>query len=172
METPKISNVNYASNTYGLTASISGGRGGGGDSPISAQSLERRIPSRVLGGAAEGPLKIPTTDSERRYWQGPENKAAMAPVPTKRIVQVYIFDPDTQVPVENSMIYQDPRPRITDMSDQELFFDIDLKTRLEAHNKQRVAMINKNIKERTEHLEPARIRDLRMVVVDLTMNIK
>jgi hypothetical protein len=33
------------------------------------------------------------------------------------------------------------------------------------HNKVRTKIIDKSVKERTEHLEPVKVRDLRMVVV-------
>ena len=50
-------------------------------------------------------------------------------------------------------------------NDQELFFEIDINSILKAHNEKRIKIVNKDIKDRTEYLEPARIRDLTMTVV-------
>ena len=84
----------------------------------------------------------------------------------RRLVQVFIADPDENLPVDKSMIYSGDQ-RFTDLTDQELFFEIDIKTLLDKHNAERVKTINKSVKERSEYLEPARIRDLKMVVVNI-----
>lgn len=84
----------------------------------------------------------------------------------RRLVQVFIADPDDNVPLADALIYRG-EPVFTDLTDQELFFDIDLKGALDAHNAKRTKMVNKKVKERTEHLEPARIRDLKMTVVNI-----
>jgi len=83
---------------------------------------------------------------------------------TRRLVQVFIADPNDNVPMADSLLYSGDQ-KLTDATDQELFFEIDIKTILEKHNEKRVKMIDKKIKERTEYLEPAKIRDLKMVVV-------
>jgi len=85
------------------------------------------------------------------------------------MVQVYIVDPSEQVPVEDSLIYMDTAPHLTDLTNQELFFEIDIKTKLADHNKKRVTLVNKAVKDRTEHLEPAKIRELKMIVVDVAI---
>lgn len=110
----------------------------------------------------------------RRLSHTSHNHVATLTVPTtimedkvsKRIVQVFIIDPNENVPIENSLLYSD-QPHMTDMNDQELFFELDIKAKLEAHNAKRVKLVDKKVKERTEYLEPARIRDLKMVVVDV-----
>lgn len=84
----------------------------------------------------------------------------------RRLVQVYIVDPHDSVPLADCMLYKGDE-KITDSNDQELFFDIDLKSILEAHNAKRTKLVNKAIKDRTEHLEPVRIRDLKMNVVTI-----
>lgn len=85
---------------------------------------------------------------------------------TRRLVQVFIADPDDNVPLEQSMLYTGEQ-KLTDATDQELFFEIDMKTILDKHNADRVKLINKKVKERVENLEPVKIRDLRMVVVNV-----
>jgi hypothetical protein len=84
----------------------------------------------------------------------------------RRIVQVFIADTDENVPLEKSVIYTGQQ-KLTDSTDQELFFEIDIKTLLDNHNAYRVTLINKKVKERTENLDPVKIRDLKMVVVNV-----
>lgn len=87
-------------------------------------------------------------------------------MPNRRIVQVYIADPSDDVPLADAILYTGEQ-KMTDLTDQELFFEIDIRALLEAHNAKRTKIINKKIKDRTEYLEPAKVRDLKMVVVDV-----
>lgn len=86
--------------------------------------------------------------------------------PKRRLVQVFIADPDVNVPLAESLLYTGEQ-KLTDATDQELFFEVDIKKILDDHNTKRVGWPNKAVKERTEMLEPARIRDLKMVVVTI-----
>lgn len=86
--------------------------------------------------------------------------------PKRRLVQVFIADPDSNVPLNDSLLYTGAQ-KLTDATDQELFFEIDIKNILEAHNAKRITWPNKTVKERVEYLEPVRIRDLKMVVVTI-----
>lgn len=88
------------------------------------------------------------------------------PKVTRRLVQVFIADPDEQVPLEDAVLYSGEQ-KLTDLTDQELFFEIDIKGVLASHNDKRVKIINKKVKERTEFLDPIKVRDLKMVVVDV-----
>lgn len=82
----------------------------------------------------------------------------------RRLVKVLIIDPDENVPLDKALLYRGEE-KFTDLTDQELFFDVDIKSVLEKHNEIRSKLRNKTVKEREEFLEPARIRDLRMTVV-------
>jgi hypothetical protein len=82
----------------------------------------------------------------------------------RRLVQVFIADPNENVPLDSSMIYVGEQ-KLTDSNDQELFFELDIKNLLDKHNEKRTKMIDKKVKERTEYLEPVKIRELKMVVV-------
>lgn len=82
----------------------------------------------------------------------------------RRLVQVFICDPDENIPLDDCLLYRRDQ-HLTDATDQELFFEIDIKGTLEKHNAKRVKLVNKKVKERVEHLEPAKVRDLKMVVV-------
>lgn len=90
----------------------------------------------------------------------------MAAAPTRRLVQVFIADPDENIPLEKSLLYSGEQ-KLTDLNDQELFFEIEIKTIMEKHNAERVKCVNKKVKERTEYLEPVKVRDLKMVVVSI-----
>lgn len=83
-----------------------------------------------------------------------------------RIVQVFIADTDENIPLEKAILFKGEQ-KLTDSTDQELFFEIDIKTILDDFNKFRVTVINKKVKERTEYLEPVKIRDLKMTVVNI-----
>lgn len=88
-------------------------------------------------------------------------------VPTSfRLVQVYIADPDDRIPLEKRLLYKG-EPKLTDLTDQELFFEVEIKNLLDGHNAERVKIRDKAVKDREEFLEPVKIRDLKMVVVSL-----
>lgn len=98
-----------------------------------------------------------------KHFPEPEQEQPMA-APIRRIVQVFIADPDENVPLDKSLLYTGNQ-KLTDATDQELYFEIDIKTILEKHNAMRKELVNKKVKERIEYLEPARVRDLRMSVI-------
>lgn len=82
----------------------------------------------------------------------------------RRIVQVFIADPNENVSLDDAILHEGEK-KLTDLTDQELFFEIDIKKMLDKHNAKRVKMVDKKVKERTEYLEAAKVRDLKMVVV-------
>ena len=84
----------------------------------------------------------------------------------RRLVQIFIADPDENVPLDQCLLYSGEQ-KLTDLTDQELFFEVDVKAVLDKHNAARVSLVNKTVKERVEHLEPARVRDLKMTVVTI-----
>lgn len=85
---------------------------------------------------------------------------------TRRLVKVVIVDPNDNIPLDKCLLYSGEE-KLTDATDQELFFEIDIKDLLAKHNETRVKLVDKKVKERTEYLEPAKIRDLKMVVVNI-----
>lgn len=85
---------------------------------------------------------------------------------TRRLVKVVIVDPNDNIPLDKCLLYNGEE-KLTDATDQELFFEIDIKDLLAKHNEERVKLVDKKVKERTEYLEPAKIRDLKMVVVNI-----
>lgn len=83
---------------------------------------------------------------------------------SRRLVKVIIADPNENIPLDQCILFSGDE-KLTDATDQELFFELEIKTMLEKHNEKRVMMIDKKVKDRIELLEPAKVRDLKMVVV-------
>lgn len=84
-----------------------------------------------------------------------------------RLVKVFIVDPDPKVPVGKRLLYR-TEEILTDLTNQELFFDIDIKDILEKHNAYRITVEDKKAnKDKPVMLEPIRVRELRMQVIDL-----
>lgn len=95
--------------------------------------------------------------------QNQEKKVAKS---TRRLVKVIIVDTDENVPLDKCVLYSGTE-KLTDATDQELFFEIDIKNILDKHNEYRITLKDKSVKERVENLEPVKIRDLRMAVVNV-----
>lgn len=86
-----------------------------------------------------------------------------------RIVKLFIADPNENLPLEKRVLYTGDE-KLTDLTDQELFFEVPIAEILAKHNDVRKATVDKKQAEkfgRDIFLEPARIRDLKMVVVDV-----
>jgi len=172
-ETPTIATAAYASATYGGNALT------GVDAWEPLAVLNEYTPEIDTAGLRGVPRHQNMVFHDRRIALGDQGKAmlvgAMAEVAAKmqntnqekavarRVVQVYIVDPNENVPVDKCLLYKG-EPQLTDLTDQELFFDIDMKGILTKHNEYRVTVVDKTVKDRTQHLEAARIRDLKMVV--------
>ena len=133
-------------NTGGYAGSQTWGGGSTSDATSVVNQIMRRIP-------AIDAVKIAQTMKE-------EDEVAEK----RRIVKVYIVDTDKNIPLDQCVLYSGEE-KLTDANDQELFFEIDIQTILKAHNEKRTKIVKKEVKDRTEYLEPARIRDLTMTVV-------
>lgn len=86
-----------------------------------------------------------------------------------RIVKVFIADPNENLPLEKRVLYRGEE-KLTDLTDQELFYEVAIADLLTKHNEYRKTVVDKKQAEkfgRDIFMEPARIRDLRMVVVDV-----
>ena len=154
LEMPMMAASNYASNT------------------ISGAAMLQEMQNRMNLGVAQGvvPPGVAQLGQQIYVPQVPAKqpaKALMSMAQTqRRLVQVFIADPDENVPLDQCLLYSGEQ-KLTDLTDQELFFEVDVKSILDAHNKKRVEIVNKSVKERTEHLEAARVRDLKMTVVTI-----
>lgn len=86
-----------------------------------------------------------------------------------RIVKVFIADPNENLPLDKRVLYKGEE-MLTDLTDQELFYEVPIAEMLSKHNDYRKTVVDKKQAEkfgRDIFMEPARIRDLRMVVVDV-----
>lgn len=112
----------------------------------------KEILSRQQTHSAQGNLQVNPAKEAKKMESG-------------RIVQVFIVDPDKNVPVEKRLLYKGEQ-QFTDMTDQDLFFDLDLKSKIASHNEYRATLVNKNKSTGTEKifLEPLRISELKMIV--------
>lgn len=152
-ELPSIGSSAYTSSTIPLSTMVAAApliQQWGQADPDFVQEALRRIQQ-------EGPVPWPQPAQEPQM-AAPEVKIK------RRLVQVFIADPDENVPLVDTLLYSGVQ-QLTDATDEELFYEVDIKTILAAHNAKRIKMVNKKVKERTEYLEPAKIRELRMVVV-------
>jgi len=73
------------------------------------------------------------------------------------------------VPLDSSMLYKSDE-KLTDLTDQELFFEIPVQELLTKHNALRATLLDKAATKRSNKdvmLEPAKIRDLTMTVLVL-----
>lgn len=164
---PTITNSNYGSTCYipdtmTTTTAIIGGNTGGYVGSVSATGATQYIPNQ----RGEDPFKRKLFEKVLAEVAMKQEKKEMAISVNRRIVKVIIVDPDDRVPLDQCILYSGEE-KLTDLTDQELFFEIEIKSLLDEHNKTRVKIIDKEIKERTENLEPIKIRDLRMVVIDV-----
>lgn len=86
-----------------------------------------------------------------------------------RFVKIYIVDPTDDLKLEDRVLYRGEE-QLTDLTDQELFFELPIKDLLEKHNTKRVGVLNKRASEKAGKdvfLEPVRVRDLKMSVTDV-----
>jgi len=93
----------------------------------------------------------------------------MADKSSRRIVRVFIVDTDENIPLEKCLIFRGEE-QFTDATDQELFFEVDIKNILEQHNTYRAGVLDKkqtNKLGKEIYLEPIKIRDLTMTVVNV-----
>lgn len=87
----------------------------------------------------------------------------------RRLVKVFVADPNPNIPLDKALLYEG-KEKFTDADDQELFFELNISQILEDHNKLRATLPDKPASQRAGKdifLEPARVRDLRMVVVTI-----
>jgi hypothetical protein len=137
---------------------VAGGQWAGIIRPLAlTQSATMGDINRVHEIARSGGLALDTLSQMK---QAKEKKMV------RRMVQVFVADADESVPLETCLLYSG-EAKMTDLNDQELFFELDIKTLLAEHNAKRVKLVNKKVKERTQYLEPARVRDLKMTVVTI-----
>lgn len=156
-ETPQIAQTMYALANIEATAA-------NWAQPLGlAQPGAGNLVGRLLNDAPDDRYVQEALKDLPQYKQ-PEKKV----MATTRLVKVFIADPNESLPLNMRLLYRGEE-KITDLTDQELFYEIDIKGILESHNAARVKVVDKATKsrEKPEMLEPARVRDLRMQVIVL-----
>jgi hypothetical protein len=97
------------------------------------------------------------------------NKIKEKVVDMRRLVRVIIVDPNENVPVDKAILYMGGE-EVTDLTDTELFYELEIKALLKQHNEYRVTVKDKKAsksKDKDEFLEEVRIKDLKMVVLTI-----
>lgn len=148
----------FATSTYGdATSFFDPNAKAMGWVPPGMNQDERNLRAAVLGAIRPGAAMA----------QGAGNQLIQEKKVTARIVRVFIVDPNENLQLTDRVIYKSDE-QLTDATDEELFFEANPAALLEAHNAKRRATLDKKASDRANKevfLEPARIRDLRMLVV-------
>lgn len=156
---PQISNAMHTHSVYnGMGQATTGGMGHASGLGSTFHNQAMGSPFDFRGSQQEDHF----IEAIRQHQQ--EIKETKMADPKRRLIKVIIVDPDDKVPLDKCLLYSGSE-KLTDLTDQELFFEIEIKDVLHDHNEVRKKIINKSVKERTEFLEPIKVRDLRMVVV-------
>ena len=146
-EMPSITGSAYVSNAFDTKALLAVPAVWGDPPEIQPDHL-----ARMFAKSQPGPVNL--------NHQGNTMSAA-------RIVKVFIADPNENLPLDKRVIYSGDE-KLTDSTDQELFFEVPIGDLLAKQNELRAATLDKKASEKSGRdifLEPARIRDLKMVVV-------
>ena len=155
-EMPEFSPTTYG-DSVGTYAAV------GNDSDAAKRAMESALRFRGLQNSL---LHIPNTLENTAASPAQKGKANTM---SKRIVKTFIADPHPAVPLEKSLLHEG-EAKLTDSTDQELFFEVPIQTILEKHNAYRVTLTDKKASDqagREIKLEPVRVRELRMVIVTL-----
>jgi hypothetical protein len=157
METPTISGCAYTTTSVDPTFWMQHAGTADNNDWIQqqlGQAQARRIdPMKALLGGPDAPK--------------PQVQTKETPMSSARIIKVFIADSNDNLPLDKRVLYSGDE-KLTDLTDQELFFEVPIADILAKHNAVRKATIDKKQAEkfgRDIYLEPARIRDLKMVVV-------
>jgi hypothetical protein len=147
---PTMQNMNYAYSNMNL------GLGNAGD---------------YLGAVSSSSDDFGKLMAKARALRPEETTTEVTPMAqiTRRIVQVFIADPNENVPLTDSLLYKGEQ-KLTDATDQELFYEVPIIDILKAHNEKRVKMIDKEVSKKAGKdifLEPAKIRDLKMIITNI-----
>lgn len=156
---PHIASSNYVGTSYGLSDFMQSGTSALGALMPGFQST----PDADHLGLRQAMARVRTPQSQS---PPPQDKEMANPTTGRRLVKVIVMDPNENVPLDKCILYSGEE-KLTDLTDQELFFELDVKALLDKHNAMRVELIDKKVKERVEKLEPVKIRELKMVVVNI-----
>lgn len=149
-ELPSMSNTSYASSSLNVYTPTFGG----GDFNLEYQAQGTALNKELYKHINFNPI--------------PKKETPMTKKITLRLVRTFIIDADENLPMPRRLLHQDER--ITDLTDQELFFECNIKAILQTHNVYRSTLIDKEqtkAQGKNIPLEPVRIKDLKMFTVDI-----
>jgi len=158
---PRISTSAYTSNTYVPGINTLGAVGMG----LNEFDLDTFTTANTTAGVTRADRRLSQQFIARPTHVTEPVETEVADQKT-RFVRVLIVDPNDNIPLDDRLIYSGSE-KLTDSTDQELFFELDIRDLLAKHNEKRVKVIDKAVKERTQYLEAAKVRDLRMVVTTI-----
>lgn len=166
-EMPAISATSYSSSTVDTASFFTGANLNAPSAPLQGSITSNSILSRTEARRIQSPFEKTLVEV---YDQSPTTAHITFPekiMSTIRIVKVFIADPNENLPLDKRLMYSGSE-QLTDLTDQELFFEVPIAELLKAHNTMRLTTVDKKQTEkfgRDVFLEPVRIRDLKMVVV-------
>ncbi len=149
LETPQLSS-SYAYVTATNTANIS-------QSLINPFQAQANVLDLAQNSSFNNAYKEETKTSEK------------LPMSKGRIVRVFIVDQNENIPLTKCFIHNSEE-LLTELEDKELFFDLNIKEKLETYNQYRITVRDKKLSEKMGKdvmLEPVRIKDLNMLVVTI-----
>ncbi len=153
-EMPQMASLQYSSNTFTPGSSATGGW-------TASNTIGAPVQVTPNFDFLMFHPRVPDYDTKL------EEDDEMTDTPTRRLVKVFMVDPDENIPLNKCLLHRGDE-QLTDLTDEELFFEIPVKELLDKHNKERVKVKKETTGGRkTEYLKKARIRDLRMTVVTI-----
>lgn len=163
-EMPTMTKTMYSSNSVSGDMLMAGGVAMG-------QVAQRPLLDPEAFRGAMRRLKAPEQQvildrlNEQKPQPQPKKEPAM---PTMRIVRVIVVDTNENIPLKDRVVHMGEE-QLTDSDDTELFFGLNMTELLAKHNERRVTFKDKKQSkgDTIVMLEPARIRDLTMTVVDV-----
>jgi hypothetical protein len=166
--------VNYFSNTAGEMPKYYGGHDLGefgnavwADQSVKQDRLELVNKSEITK-KKKSKKKSPKKSGIKTERFDCRKESNMSGNDARRMVKVIIVDNDENVPLDKCVLYNGEE-QITDLTNQELFFELDMKDMLAKHNKIRGKIVDKEASSKDEkvYLEPIKIRDLVMSVATI-----
>lgn len=167
-ELPTINQFSNVSNTYalgdfgaGLTTSGAFGVGHISYSP-DFENRRKQVEDYKYLDAVLAKRKEPESILTQAF------KEAIKNVAKARVIQVFIADNDCNIEVAKRLLYKGEQ-LFTDLSDQDLFYDIEIKALITKHNEYRATVLNESKSTATEKvfLKPIKVSELSMVVAVL-----
>lgn len=82
---------------------------------------------------------------------------------TRRFVEIFVSDPDPNVPIEQVLLHHDPR-FLTELNDVELTLNMGLPEIVKEWNKTRITIRDRRYMESEVMLEPIKADELRVII--------